>query len=101
MPSPTPTCCPTEKEVVRSDGRGNEEASQASHSSLEVEKVEWESRATKTKGKDETKVQKFFKRLKKLVTKETKVNEEEDIKRPRKMARSLSHRIGKPKNLPK
>ena len=69
MPSPTPTCCPTEKEVVRSDGRGTDEASQASHSSLEVEKVEREIRGTMTKGKPENKVQQFLKRLKNLVSK--------------------------------
>merc|ERR1712192_38194 len=55
----------------------------------------------KTKGKDETKVQKFFKRIKKLVSKDTKVKEEEEIKGLSKMTRSLSQRIGKSKNPPK
>jgi len=86
----------------RDSGRGAGEADQVLLSSSRERKsdkclVE----ATKTKGKDETKVQKFFKRIKKLVSKENKVKEEEESKGPSKMTRSLSHRIGKSKNPPK
>jgi len=83
-------------------GRGSAEAGQVLRSSLGVEKInKCGSEVSKTKGKDENKVQKFFKRLKKLVSKESKVNEEEEIKGPSKMTRSLSHRIGKSRNQPK
>jgi len=51
-----------------------------------------------------SKVQKFFKRLRKLVTKDGKVRSEknhEEVEVKRKMTRSLSHRVSKPKNVPK
>jgi len=85
-------------------GRGTD-ISQSSYSSVELEKGNTEDfEVKKDKGKDESKVQKFFKRLRKFVSKDTKSSHEKDqeeVKGTRKMTRSLSHRIGKPKNLPK
>jgi len=54
------------------------------------------------KRKEETRVQKFFKRIKRLVSnKEEKVDDEEEKKVSKKMTRSLSYTIEKTKNLPK
>jgi len=92
-------------EVMCGDSDGVTDASPSSYSSLEKEKVSKEELVDmKNKEKDESKVQKFFKRLRKFVTKETKNNhdkDQEEVKSTRKMTRSLSHRIGKSKNLPK
>jgi len=85
-------------------GRGTD-ISQSSYSSVEMEKGNTEDIDVKKDiGKDESKVHKFFKRLRKFVSKDAKSShekEQEDVKGTRKMTRSLSHRIGKPKNLPK
>eukprot|EP00092_Neocalanus_flemingeri_P030615 GFUD01033242.1.p1 GENE.GFUD01033242.1~~GFUD01033242.1.p1 ORF type:complete len:525 (+),score=146.87 GFUD01033242.1:71-1645(+) len=87
-------------------GRGTDaDASQSLNSSMEMEKGFKEELGIGVKNdkvKDESKVQKFFKRLRKLVTKEAKSNngKEEEVTEV-KMTRSLSQRIGKSKNLPK
>jgi len=54
------------------------------------------------KSKDESRVQKFFKRLKKLVkSKDEKAVDEEEMNISKKMTRSFSYSIDKSKNLPK
>ena len=87
-------------------GRGTDEASESSHCSrgFDLKNSGNEGEGNKIKLKEESKVQKFFKRLKKLVSKETKVSQgkdQEEIPSVRKMTRSVSHRMGKSKNIPK
>merc|ERR1719470_163813 len=84
-------------------GRGTD-ASESSHCSKSFDLNNSGKEEGKNKPKDESKVHKFFRRLKKLVSKDSKVSQgkdQEELLGVRKMTRSVSHRIGKSKNIPK